>query len=122
MVYKVQGLGSKKGHHTSIRYRCQKHFDSDTFIEDLEVLPWSVLDIYDDLDDALDMWSYLVESTVSQYLIWKKKWANYNKQPEWKTDNILEAISTRGKYVKDKDFDNYKLWQNKVISLIRNSK
>ncbi len=59
-----------------------KQFDPDTFIKDLEVFPWSVLDMYDDLDDALDMWLNLVENTVNQHLPWKKQWVKYDKQPE----------------------------------------
>ncbi len=68
------------------------------------------------------MWLNLVESIVNQHLPWKEKWVKYDRQQEWMTDHILQAISTRDKYVKDKDFENYKLWQNKVVSLIRNSK
>ncbi len=68
------------------------------------------------------MWLNLVESTVNQHLLWITKWVKYDKQPEWMADDILQAISTRDKHVKDKDFENYKLQQNKVVSLIRNSK
>ncbi len=35
IICKVLGFSSKKGYHTSIRYRCQKQFDSDACINDL---------------------------------------------------------------------------------------
>ncbi len=38
------------------------------------------------------------------------------------SENILEAIDTRDKFVKLKDHDNYKLWCNTVVSLIDNAK
>ncbi len=38
------------------------------------------------------------------------------------TDDILQTIITIDNYDTDKDFENYKLWRNKFVSLIRNSK
>ncbi len=71
--------------------------------------------MYDDPDDALDMWLSLVESTVNHQLSWKDKCVKYGKQPQWMTDNMLQVISTRDIYVKDNDFENYKLSWNKVV-------
>ncbi len=37
-------------------------------------------------------------------------------------EEIIHLINTRDKFVKSEDFHNYKIWRNKVVYLIRNSK
>ncbi len=61
----VHSLTIKKPHHTSIKYWCQKNFELENFIKDLQELPWSVLDSYDDPDDALGMLTSLILSIVN---------------------------------------------------------
>ena len=42
-----------------ITYRSFKNFDENAFLADLAVTPWSVIDIYNDVDDMLDAWTLL---------------------------------------------------------------
>ncbi len=83
MVHSTGGPTIKKSHHTSIKYRCQKNFEPENFIKDLRELPWSVLDSYDDTEDALDIWTSLIESIVNEHLPWREKRVKHVKQPEW---------------------------------------
>ena len=49
----------RKHGHTTIKYRSYKNFDEKAFLADLEVVPWSVIEQFDDVDDALDTWEKL---------------------------------------------------------------
>ena len=46
----------RKHGHTTIKYRSYKNFDEKAFLADLAVVPWSVIEQFDDVDDALDTW------------------------------------------------------------------
>ncbi len=59
LVHKV--IGHTKGQHTSIKYRSYKNLNTKNLIEDLEKIPLSILDLFDDVDDALDMFVSLLE-------------------------------------------------------------
>ncbi len=52
LVHKV--ISHTKMQHTSIKYRSYKNLDTKYLIEDLEKIPLSILDLCDDVDDALD--------------------------------------------------------------------
>ncbi len=103
-------------------YWCQRNFETENFIKDLQELPWSVLDSYDDPDNALDMWTSMIESIVDEHLPWQEKRVKHLKESEWMNEVVIHAINTRDKFVKSKDFDKYQTWRNKVVSLIRHSK
>ena len=57
-----------KQHHTYITYRSFKSFDSTSFLTDLDNLPWSILDSYDNVDDLVDTWYRLFHSVVNLHL------------------------------------------------------
>lgn len=114
--------GHNKNCHTSIKYRSFKNFDMDKFSKDTEALPWMVLDTFDDPDDTLDMFLSMLEGVIDEHAPWREKRVKLEKQPDWMSEDILNAINTRDKYVKVKDFENYKIWRNNVVSLIRNAK
>ncbi len=38
------------------------------------------------------------------------------------SEDILNAIDTRDNFLKIKDHENYKIWRNKVVNLIRSAK
>ena len=44
------------------------------------------------------------------------------KQPDWFNDEIRNAIYTRDQFKRSCIWNMYKIWQNKVTSLIKNSK
>ena len=52
---KVNSHMPKVVHHT-IRYRSFKNFNEANFISDLESIPWDVIKVFDNVDDALDAW------------------------------------------------------------------
>ncbi len=120
LVHKV--IGHTKGQHNSIRYRSYKNLDTKNLIEDLEMIPWSILDLFDDVDDALYMFVSLLEDVLNEHIPWREKCVKRLKQPDWMTEDILKAISTRYILYIVQDNENYKIWHNKVAQMIRNSK
>ena len=72
-----------------------------------------------------DIWTMRLEPklcTLCEFFLWKERRVKREKQPDWMTHEIHEAMDTRDNYAKSKDFDNWKLWRNKVTSMIRKSK
>jgi len=53
-IHKFRGLKSPKPHHNTIKYCSFKNFDKESSIYDLDMAPWSVIDIFQDVNDKLD--------------------------------------------------------------------
>ena len=53
-VRKLNKKCNKGPVHTTIKYRSLKTFNENDFISNLQSQPWSVIDVFDDVDDALD--------------------------------------------------------------------
>ena len=108
--------------HKFISYRNIKMFDETQFLHALANQPWSVLNIFDDANDALDYFSYIFNSVLSTHAPKTKRRVKRQKQPNWLNTEILTAMKTRDQYHKSKNSAQYTLWRNKVKTLIRNSK
>ncbi len=78
--------------------------------------------MFDDLDEALDIWMSLYENVINEQLPWRERRVKREKQPEWWCEEINDATNIRNKYKQENDDNNYKIWRNNVISLIRNEK
>ena len=108
--------------HKFINYRDTKTFDEEQFLNDLNNQPWSVIDIFDDANDALDYFSDVFNSVLSTHAPKKQKRVKRQKQPKWINDEILTAMKIRNKFKETKNKTQYALWRNKVKLLIRNAK
>ena len=108
--------------HKFINYRNTKTFDEEQFLNDLNNQPWSVIDIFDDANDALDYFSDVFNSVLSTHAPKKQKRVKRQKQPKWINDEILTAMKIRDKFKETKNKTQYALWRNKVKLLIRNAK
>lgn len=111
-----------KSQHYTISYRSFKTFNEENFIKDLRNIPWDTVKIFDDPNDALDAWNYLFIDVVDQHIPIKKHRVKHKNQPRWLTPEIIDSIKTRDRYKAIGDDDQFKLWRNKVSSLIRKSK
>ncbi|EDO31438.1 predicted protein [Nematostella vectensis] len=56
--YKKKQDRAADKNHVYISYRDCKKLDEEAFLKDLDEAPWSVLDTFDDLDDAVDYWNW----------------------------------------------------------------
>ena len=66
----------RKHGHTTITYRSYKNFDEKSFLADLAVVPWSVIEQFDDVDDeitdAMDKRDSLKQSRYfPNYKLWR---------------------------------------------------
>ena len=119
---KISTSYSKGPQHKVIHFRSMKHFDENDFLSDLNSQPWSVMDMYDNPDDLLDMFIELFSSVLDRHAPKRSKRVKRINQPNWINQAILEAIRTRDYFHKKKDSFNYKIWRSKVKCLIFNAK
>ena len=76
-----------------------------------------MIDIFDDASDALDFFTSIFNHAPK-----KQRPVKRQKQPNWVTNDILQARKMRDKYKKSSNTQQYKIWRNKVKSLIKKSK
>lgn len=118
---KLNSALPKKAHHT-IRYRSFKHFDETKFNEDLNAVPWDIIRVFDNVDDALDTWYSLFTDVIDKHVPLKQHRVKNINQPNWLTPEIIENIKTRDRYKSLGNSEQYKIWRNKVVNLIKKSK
>ena len=117
------GLNYDRKHgHTTITYRSYKNFDEKSFLADLAVVPWSVIEQFDDVDDALDTWEKLFMDVVNTHAPLRERRVKRPRQPGWLTDEITEAMDKRDSLKQSRYFPNYKLWRNKVVRMLKEAK
>lgn len=121
LTRKVNSHIPKETHHV-IKYRSFKNFDESKFNADLESVPWDVIKVFDDVDDALDCWYSLFTDVVDKHVPLKQHRVKKFSQPRWLTPEIIDSIKTRDRFKSIGDLDQYKKWRNKVVSLIKRSK
>ena len=63
---KMHNYTPKGKSHYSISYRSFKNFDEAKFINDLQVVPWELIKLFDDTDDILEAWTDLFLQVVDK--------------------------------------------------------
>ena len=111
----------KSSHHT-IRYRSYKNINEENFMSDLQSAPWDVIKVFDGTNDILEEWSNLFLSVVDKHLPLKSHRVKHKQQPKWITPEIIDEIKTTDRYKSLNNENQYKIWRNKVTSLIKQSK
>ena len=96
-----ENLKVAKQCHYTIIFRPLKKVDVCNLINDLNELPWSVLDTFEkNPDEMLSMWITLVFSIVDQHAPVKSLRVKSLKKPSWLSDEILNAIKERDEFIK----------------------
>lgn len=108
--------------HKSINYRDTKYFDETSFLQDLDNLPWFMVYESDNANSALDIFVSLFHSVLNKHAPQKSRRVKHAVQPNWMNSEILEAMKTRDKYHTEKKTEQYRIWRNKVKSLIQHAK
>lgn len=111
-----------KSKHYSISYRSFKNFNEENFKNDLRLIPWDIVKMFDDPNDALDTWSRLFLDVVNKHIPIKQHRVKHKTQPQWLTPEIIEAIKNRDRFKAIGNDAEFKVWRNKVTCLIRKSK
>ncbi|CAB3996029.1 Hypothetical predicted protein [Paramuricea clavata] len=105
----------RKHSHNTIRYRCYKNFDEEIFCKDLAQIPWDIIDVFDDVDDALDAWYNLYLEVVDKHLSWREK--RVKSTPSSLRDDSDQSTITDAKGMCE-HFNNY--FSTIVIQYIEN--
>lgn len=108
--------------HKFIQYRDTKYFSENDFISELATQPWSVIDIFDDPNDALDFFMTIFNSVLDQHAPKKHRRVKRLIQPNWINSEITTAIKMRDRFHQLKNVEQYRIWRNKVKILIQKSK
>ena len=112
---------TKATHHT-VKYRSFKNFDEARFNEDLKLIPWDIIKVFDTADDALDTWYSLFSEVVDKHIPLKQHRVKKVNQPNWLTPEIIDAMKTRDYFKAIGNKIEFKAWRNKVVKLIKQSK
>ena len=72
-----------------------KDFSADNFVADLNNLPWNTMEMFTDVNEALEHWQALFNDVLNSHAPLKKKRVKRLHQPEWFTDEFSDAIKKR---------------------------
>lgn len=79
-VHKARVPKSPKSHNDTVKYQSFKNLDKDRSIYDLNNAPWSLLDIFENVDDKLDTWELTPHTPIVEKRVKRKKlpapWVN----------------------------------------------
>ena len=95
-----------------------KKFD----LNDLGSVPWSIIELFDDVGDALHAWKLLFMDVVNVHGPMRELRVKRPRRPRWLTDDITTAMTTKDSYKQRKYYINYKLCRNKVVQIIKEAK
>lgn len=88
-VHKARVPKSPKSHNDTVKYQSFKNLDKDRSIYDLNNAPWSLLDIFENVDDKLDTWELTQHTPIVEKRVKRKK------LPPWVNGTIMEPSSQR---------------------------
>ena len=111
-----------KDNHFTISYRSFKDFDETKFINDLQSMPWNIIQLFDNTDDVLETWTDLFLDVVNKNIPIKEHRVKHKIQPQWITPEILDTIRSRDRHKSLGNVNEYKFWRSKVTKLIRTAK
>ncbi len=69
--------------HRTIKYRNYNNFDQETFREDLETAPWSILDITNDPNEKPDFFENIYANVLNEHAPLIEKRVKTVRQPPW---------------------------------------
>ena len=121
-------LKSTKKAHFTVTYRPLKKLNADSLIKDLNEVPWTVLDTFDnDPDEMLATWEALVLDVVDRHAPLKSVRVKSMKKPSWLSDQFLRAIKERDRPKKELEKGriqkvSFNAARNKVVRLIEKAK
>ena len=121
-------LNKPKSEPSKIVYRSFKHFSEEKYLQDLEMVPFHIADVFDDIDDVMWAHNALFANIVNEHAPLKCK-SIKGKQVPYMNGNLRRAINVKAmlKRKLDKDKSNNQSWskykkqRNYVTKLKRQS-
>ena len=95
VVRKHDGCFAKMNVHKTIQYRDFKHSDEHMFLEQLTYVPWSVIDMTDDVEVKLDLFEQMYISVLNEHVPIIVKRVTTVKQPPWFNADLAKSIAAR---------------------------
>jgi hypothetical protein len=126
-VHKFGSIKVRKNHHETIKYRNTKNFNQDHFNLNLESAPWSLINIFENVNDKLDIWELIFTNVLDVHAPIVKKKGKSKQLPPWMNKGILEQIRLRDKF-KARASSNvlartmYTTLRNDIVKVITNAK
>ncbi|CAC5401832.1 unnamed protein product [Mytilus coruscus] len=108
--------------HVTIKYRNFTKFNQEKFIEDLKAKNFKEILYFDNPDHALDAWYSKLLNVLNKHAPIITKRVKIKSQPKWLNQDINQLRAKRDFYHKKKDFENYKLFRNKLSAQINKCK
>ena len=108
--------------HTTVQYRCLKHFEQDAFLWDLSLAPFVNVFSFSGPNQALTAWYEAFLPVVEKHAPVRKRRVKHSTLPQWLSSEIIKAMKHRDRLKRDKKFEDYKKQRNKVTSLVRAAK
>ena len=124
---KFRGKNNPKFHHETIFYRKLKNIHRLSFLDDLNSAPWSLLEVFQDVNDKLDIWDLIFNEVLDRHAPLIKKGVTSKQLPPWLNSNILNHMRLRDQFkarAKLNILANviYKRLRNAVVEMIANAK
>ena len=110
---KTQSNISKNIHQT-ITFRSFKNFEENRFLNDLNSVPWEIIEQFDEVDDMVSIWSTLLLEVLDRHAPIKSHRIKKKYQPDWLTPEIMDLMKERNKCKINGNLDAYKHLRNKV--------
>ena len=111
-----------------IHRRSFKHFDPALFDEEVARLPWSVLDVFDDVDDKLLVFNSLLNDALSLHAPLKSIRTKKHPAP-WISKSVRDEMDKRNKLLRrfrstknNSDWKCFTAQRNRVVTLQRQAK
>ncbi|CAC5369237.1 unnamed protein product [Mytilus coruscus] len=108
--------------HVTIKYRNFTKFNKEKFIEDLKAKNFNEILYFDNPDHALDAWYSKLLNVLNKHAPIITKRVKKKSQPKWLNQDINQLRAIRDFYHKKRDFENYKLFKNKLTAQINKCK
>ena len=128
MIYMVRKKPHTKKEKKVISFRSLKTMNIAAFTNEVNNLPWNIVDCCDDSNDILDSIHKLLLPVVNMHCPIMKRSVQSKTSP-WMTSEVLERIKTRDKlkknYLKNKDragWEHYKRYRNMTNNCIHHAK
>ena len=94
------GVQKSGGCHRDINYRCYKHYDKSTFVDDLEKSDWTFVDSLDDINEIVNKWCDTFSESANKHAPIKTKRVKTTVKAPWMTSELLELMRERDFHLK----------------------
>lgn len=130
MNFIILGERAHGATHRIITTRSIKGLNKEDLLSDLQLVPWQVIETFEDIDDCYHTWSTLFNEILDLHCPVKKtRVSARNKRQSWYNDEVDasrtardEAHLTAIKTNKESDWQRYKQLKNKTNYLTRTTK